>query len=111
MICCAAILAIQQLSEATDNRERYLLLQKLGTEKSMINKAIFRQVLCYFIFPLFLAAAHSIVGLIVVYDVIEKIGDTGIVKNLVVTGGFVLSIYAAYFLTTYIGCKNVVYKK
>ena len=111
MICCAAILAIQQLSEATDNRERYLLLQKLGTEKSMINKAIFRQVLCYFIFPLFLAAAHSIVGLIVVYDVIEKIGDTGVVKNLVVTGGFVLSIYAAYFLTTYIGCKNVVYKK
>lgn len=30
MIACAAILAIQQLSEATDNVERYNLLKKLG---------------------------------------------------------------------------------
>ena len=32
MIACAAILAIQQLSEATDNVERYNLLKKLGVE-------------------------------------------------------------------------------
>lgn len=111
MICCAAILAIQQLSEAADNRERYLLLQKLGTEKRMIKKALFTQIISYFLFPLVLSIIHSIIGLTAVFDVIQKFGKENILQNLITTGVFVLTIYGAYFIVTYMGCKNIVFKK
>lgn len=48
LITAAASLALQQLSEASDNIERYRLLRKIGTENSMINRALFTQILIYF---------------------------------------------------------------
>ena len=111
MICCAAVLAIQQLSEASDNRERYSLLQKLGTERNMIKKALFTQILCYFLFPLVLSVVHSVVGLSAVFDAVQTFGKENILQNLIITGLFVLSIYGAYFIVTYMGCKNIVFKK
>lgn len=38
LITCAAILALQQLSEASDNTERYRLLRRLGTSGRMIDR-------------------------------------------------------------------------
>ncbi len=108
LITCAAILALQQLSEATDNRERYELLRKIGTEKKMINQSIFFQVFLYFMMPLGLAIVHSIVGLKVANDVIRMVGEMDIVGNLVVTALFILVIYGGYFLATYLGVKAIV---
>lgn len=108
LITCAAILALQQLSEAADNRERYELLRKIGTEKKMINQSIFFQVFLYFMMPLGLAIVHSIVGLKVANDVIRIVGEMDIVGNLVITALFVLVIYGGYFLATYLGVKAIV---
>ena len=58
VIACAAILAIQQLSDASDNAQRYGLLRKLGAPEGMISSALFVQGLVYFLFPLLLAVAH-----------------------------------------------------
>lgn len=52
VVACAAILAIQQLSDANDNARRYELLVKLGTPQRMISGALFKQVLVCFAFPL-----------------------------------------------------------
>lgn len=110
MITSAAILAIQQLSEATDNKERYQLLKKLGADKKMLNKALFSQILCYFLAPLLLAVVHSSVGLIAVNDVIKNFGKVDIAGSIAATGTFVIAVYGLYFGLTYIGSKNIINK-
>ena len=111
MITGAAILAIQQLSEAADNKERYQLLKKLGTEQKMIDKALFTQVLCYFMIPLSLAVIHSIVGIKAVYNLLIQLSQVNIIPSIAITAGFVVVIYGAYFILTYVGSKNIVNKQ
>lgn len=111
MIACAAILAIQQLSEATDNVERYNLLKKLGVERSELNRALFVQILSYFLLPLLLAVIHSVVGLTVASrEVIKVFGDMNVASTIFATSVFIVVIYGLYFLLTYIGSKSVINK-
>ena len=44
LITCVAILALQQLAEASDNTVRYNLLRKLGADPKMIHHALFTQI-------------------------------------------------------------------
>lgn len=110
MISCAAILAIQQLSEAADNKSRYELLHKLGTDKNMIYKALFKQILCYFLMPLLLAVVHSIVGITAANEVIKIFGHIDVTKNIIVTACVIIGIYGAYFGLTYMGSKSIISK-
>lgn len=110
IITCSTILAIQQISEITDNKYRYNLLSNLGAEKSMLNRALFIQILIYFLAPLLLAIVHSIVGLNVAINVIQKFGDVYIFKNVIITSVFILIVYGIYFLLTYISSKNIINK-
>lgn len=111
MIACAAILAIQQLSEATDNVERYNLLKKLGVERRELNRALFIQILSYFLFPLLLAVIHSVVGLTVASrEVIEVFGDMNVASTIFATSVFIVLVYGSYFLLTYVGSKSVINK-
>ena len=48
LITCVAILALQQLAEASDNTVRYNLLRKLGADPKMIHHALFTQIAIYF---------------------------------------------------------------
>ncbi len=77
LIAAAAILALQQLSESSDNAERYGLLRKLGAEEKMIDHALFTQIALYFLLPLSLAIIHSIVGIHVANSVIVNLGAHG----------------------------------
>ncbi len=108
LVACVAILALQQLSEATDNKKRYDLLQNMGAEKGMVKRALFIQVIVYFMMPLSLAIVHSIVGLSVANDVIASIGKVNAGKNIFITAGFFTVIYGGYFAATYAGCKNII---
>lgn len=111
MIACAAILAIQQLSEATDNVERYNLLKKLGVERRELNRALFIQILSYFLFQLLLAVIHSVVGLTVASrEVIEVFGDMNVASTIFATSVFIVLVYGSYFLLTYVGSKSVINK-
>ncbi len=108
VIACAAILAIQQLSDASDNARRYGLLRKLGADEGMISRALFAQVLVYFLFPLVLAIAHSVCAVSVVSHVISVFGRFDIAgAALAVAGAFVL-VYGAYFLVTYLSARRLI---
>ena len=91
-----------------DNKERYELLKKLGVERKMLNRALFIQILCYFLLPLMLAIVHSVVGLTSANEVISTVGKMDIISNIAATAGFVLLIYGAYFALTYAGSKSVI---
>lgn len=107
VMACAAILAIQQLSEASDNARRYSLLRKLGTPEPMISRALFAQIAIYFAFPLVLAIAHSVCALIVVTDVVAVFGHLDIGQMAIVCAASFLVVYGAYFLLTYLSAKQL----
>ncbi|KZR59925.1 ABC transporter permease [Pseudobacillus badius] len=108
LISSAAVLALQQLSEASDNAERYTVLKKIGVTKKGINKAIFRQIFIYFMMPLSLAILHSIFGVQVVNKEIMVAGGGNVLLSSLLTGLIIITVYGGYFLATYSGYKRIV---
>ena len=109
LIASSAILALKQLTESSDNKQRYLVLRKIGCDEKMINKALFRQIGIFFIAPLALAIIHSIFGIQFALNILSGIASSkdllpSIIATVVVMG----VIYGAYFLATYFGSKNII---
>lgn len=108
LISSAAILALQQLSEASDNIQRYTILKKIGVTKAGIHKSIFRQVFIYFMMPLSLAIVHSIFGIQVVNDAVQISGADSVLVPSFITALIMIVVYGGYFVATYTGYKNIV---
>ncbi len=108
LISSMAVLALQQLSEASDSINRYKALKKLGANDKMINKSIFAQTLIYFSLPVSLAFIHSIVGIKVVNEFIALYDKPDIGGSSLFTAIVFIVIYAGYFYATYTGYKNIV---
>jgi len=107
LISSAAVLALQQLSEASESIDRYRALRRIGASRKMINKTIFIQTLIYFAMPLVLAIIHSIVGISVANEFISLYGNAEIGASATITALLIIAIYGGYFYATYIGYKNV----
>ncbi|MBU4642796.1 FtsX-like permease family protein [Bacillus toyonensis] len=108
LISSAAILALQQLSEASDNIERYHMLKRIGVTQKGIHKSIFKQVFIYFMMPLSLAIIHSIFGIKVVTDAIVTAGQAIVLIPSLITAGVIVVVYGGYFLATYSVYKSIV---
>lgn len=108
VVACAAILAIQQLTSASDNRTRYQLLNKLGAPRSMVDGALFKQILIAFLFPLVLAIAHSLCALQEVVTLVQLFGHLDIGQTSVVVSGAFLAVYGLYFVLTYVAARGVI---
>lgn len=111
LISSAAILALKELSESADNRERYMILRRLGADDSLINKALFRQIGIFFIMPLVPAIIHSIFGLKFSTYILETFGNKGLIPSIIMTAIFLTLIYGGYFLITYLCSKNIIKEK
>ena len=108
LIASAAILALQQLSEASDSNDRYKALKKIGATEKMINKTIFAQTVIYYIMPLGLAILSSIVGINVVNKFISLYGNTNILPTSLLTLAILVVVYGGYFYVTYTGYKSII---
>lgn len=110
LIASAVILALQQLSQASDSRQRYQILHKIGAEKQMISHSILFQLCIYFFIPLILAIVHSVAGIYVVNQLVMAFGVGDLFGASLITGSVILCIYGAYFLVTYYGYKRIITK-
>ena len=111
LISGAAILALKELSESSDNIQRYEILRKIGTDEKVINKALFRQIGIFFMMPLALAIIHSIFGIQVANTILSSMAATsGMLPSIIMTALFILVIYGGYFLATYFGSKSIIKK-
>lgn len=108
LISSAAILALKELSESSDNKERFKMLRKIGTDEKMLNKALFRQIAIFFMFPLLIAIVHSIFGIMFSVKVLEIFGNDELLPSIVMTSIFLVIIYGGYFLLTYFCSKNII---
>ncbi|MGX5529004.1 ABC transporter permease [Bacillus toyonensis] len=108
LITSMAVLALQQLSEASDSIERYKALKRIGANERMINKTIFMQTGIYFSLPVILALIHSVVGIKMMSDTISNVYQLDITLPALMTAFIFIIVYVGYFFTTYIGYKNIV---
>lgn len=111
LISSAAILALKELSESTDNKERYKMIRKLGADEKMINKALFNQIFIFFMIPLLLAIVHSIFGIKFANKILGTMGISGLTSSITMTFIFLVLIYGGYFLLTYFASKNIIREK
>ncbi|MDR0347631.1 MAG: FtsX-like permease family protein [Coriobacteriales bacterium] len=107
LLASAALLAIAQLSEASDNISRYRMLAKIGTDSKMLHGALFGQIAIYFGVPMFLAVIHSIVGISALSVIFAAVRDEDILGGSLIAALVIIAVYGGYFLATYIGSKGI----
>lgn len=111
LISSGAIIALKELSESNDNKERYDVLRKIGCSEKLINRALFKQVGLFFLIPLVLAIIHSIPGISVASYMIENMGKGNMLTSIIITAGFIVLIYGGYFLISYFSSKRIIREK
>ena len=111
LISSAAILGLKELSESSDNKQRFRMLRKIGTDEKMINKALFRQIAVFFMLPLILALIHSVFGIMFAMKILEVFGNEQLLPSIIMTAIFIVVIYGGYFLITYYCSKNIIKEK
>lgn len=109
LIASSAILALKQLTESSDNKQRYMILRKIGCDEKMINQALFRQIFIFFMLPLSLAIIHSIFGIKFILSMFATLASPSeLLPSVIVTTVIIGVIYGLYFLATYISSKNII---
>ena len=108
LISSAAILALRELSDCADNKERYGMLRKLGVDERMIDMALFKQIGIFFAFPLILALIHSVFGIKFINIILATMGMSSMAASIGLTLAFVAVIYGGYFLITYLCSRSII---
>lgn len=109
LIASAAILALKQLTESSDNKQRYLILRKIGCDEKTINKALFRQIAIFFMLPLLVAIIHSIFGIQFVMTMMSGLATIEeLLPSIIATVIIIGAVYGLYFLATYLGSKSII---
>ena len=111
LISSAALLALKELSESADNITRYTMLRRIGATDKQLNKALFRQIAIFFMFPLMIAIIHSIFGIKFCMFILETFGKEEMLASVFMTMLFLILIYGGYFLITYYCSKNIIKEK
>lgn len=108
VVACAAILTIQQLSGVADSGKNCRILSELGTSNREIMRSILVQQSIFFVFPLLMGIAHSLVALKVVIDIVALFGGMSIGGTVGMTCVIFLLCYGGYFAVTYFMSKSIV---
>ena len=108
LISSAAILALKELSDSADNKQRYTMLRKLGADEKLINRSLLQQIAIFFLFPLILAIIHSCFGLQTASYILETFGHEKLLLSIVMTAIFLIFIYGGYFVITYLCSKRII---
>ncbi len=108
LISSAAILALKELSESTDNKNRFMMLRRIGVSEKMIKGALFKQIAVFFMAPLLLAIIHSIFGIKFSITILSIFGSNELLPSTFMTAVFLIFIYGGYFFITYHSSKNII---
>lgn len=94
-----AVLVIyyKQVSEGYEDRERYVILKKIGIDQPMIHQSINRQVLIVFFLPLLTAFLHTALSYKIVSKIVFIFGIKGSIIGLTMIAVAVVFMIA-YFL-------------
>lgn len=110
LIASVAILAIQQLSEASESIGRYRALQKMGVPDNLIRRSVLQQILFYFALPLGLAIVDSLFGIRVMGERFNQF-HLSVFNGVSLIAMIIFAfIFSGYLYVTYKGYQNVIAK-
>lgn len=111
LISAATVLALKELSNCSDNCERYMLLRKLGCSERSLRRSLFTQLALFFLLPLIIASVHAIPGFIFCDYIILVFGGINLGAALTTLALVIGVIYGGYFLITYFSAKRIIANK
>lgn len=107
LITSAALLGLKEISESSDNREKYRTLRDLGVDQRSLNRTLLVQIGLFFGLPLVVAIVHSIFGIMFANQVILTFARVDLLWSIVMTAALIVVIYGGYFLITYFTAKRI----
>ena len=107
LVASAAVLALQQLSQAADSAGRYQILSRLGVSEKARGRSVDVQVFLAFFLPLALALIHAVVGMTAANEVIAQVGHVDVGASGAVTALLLVVVYGGYFLATCWGSRRM----
>ncbi|SNS70958.1 putative ABC transport system permease protein [Anaerovirgula multivorans] len=107
LIMSTTVLALQQLTDAAQHRQRYKTLKEIGVDDKMIDDSIFLQMAVYFFTPLLLTIGNSAVALTAITNYIQLAGNFSIFKMVLFTVMVFTVFYGVYFTACKRGFKRI----
>ncbi|WP_075309598.1 ABC transporter permease [Bacillus wiedmannii] len=101
-----SIIYFKQLTEATIDQDKYIILRKLGVSKQIIFKSIAKQIAFIFVLPLTIGCLHSVI----VLNALSNILGIDIFTPVLTTIFAYTLIYFAYYILTLKSYNNIVNK-
>lgn len=109
LIASATILALKELTEHADNKQRYAILRKIGVDEKMIQHSLLKQIGIFFFVPLILAVIHSVFGIkFALLLAAVQVSPDDLIVSIIPTVIVMIVIYGGYFWATYLGSRNII---
>jgi putative ABC transport system permease protein len=105
LFALASVIYFKQLREATEEREHYAILRKIGVGDKEIKKIIRKQLLFVFLPPLILGLVHS--WFLLYYTVILVIKDLPSLTTIIFS---VMGLYVLTYIIFYLSSTSIYYK-
>ncbi|OAS14669.1 FtsX-like permease family protein [Paenibacillus oryzisoli] len=105
LFALASVIYFKQLREATEEREHYAILRKMGVDDKEIKQIIRKQLLFVFLPPLLLGLLHS--WYLLYYTVILIIKDLPALTTIIFS---VMGLYVLTYLIFYVSSTSIYYK-
>ncbi|MBY0156625.1 ABC transporter permease [Cytobacillus firmus] len=105
LFALGSVIYFKQLREATEEREHYAILRKIGVDDKEMKKIIRKQLLFVFLPPLLLGLLHS--WFLLYYTVILVIKDLPSLTAIIFS---VMGLYVLTYLIFYISSVSIYYK-
>ncbi|EWG12939.1 ABC transporter permease [Cytobacillus firmus] len=105
LFALGSVIYFKQLREATEEREHYAILRKIGVDDKDMKKIIRKQLLFVFLPPLLLGLLHS--WFLLYYTVILVIKDLPSLTAIIFS---VMGLYVLTYLIFYISSVSIYYK-
>ncbi|SHH59565.1 FtsX-like permease family protein [Caloranaerobacter azorensis DSM 13643] len=107
LIASGSIIYFKQLTEANEERQRYLILKNIGVSKEEIKESIAKQIGVIFGFPLIIGISHSLIANIMNY----KLFNLNIKGPVILTMVAYILIYLGYYFLTVNSYNKIVNSK
>lgn len=111
LMIAVAMLSVQQLTQISDNKYRFNVLQKQGVSEKMTRQAILKQVGVYFVAPLAVAGIYTLVAQPMIIKKVSDMFNIEIGVHSVLTILFIIVLYGGYYMTTYHSCVKMIVTK
>ncbi|MCC0694415.1 ABC transporter permease [Clostridioides sp. ES-S-0048-02] len=96
LLCTGSIILFKQLSNIYDDKERYIMLKKLGANNQDIEKIISRQLKVVFLLPLIVGTIHNLFAMSIAQKFITRPLLIPIITTLAI---YYIGYFIYYFIT------------